>query len=207
MWPIPAGYAAARAMLIERVGGAPHGGFVLPSPLGMWEGYWPRIKGPLAAWRAANPDAAVANLRYRNDLVDVDFAHLAGLKVVFMGRCDQATITDAAFAHLRGIHTLDMSYCDQTTITDAVFAHLRGIHTLDMSFCRQPTITDALFLHLKGIHTLDMRRCNQDTITGATLGNLRGVRALEVYLCNEQTVAAAAALHLAPLLSKHAPQM
>ena len=90
------------------------------------EDFGPGIEGPLAAWRAANPGALVANVGWRRDLTDADFANLAGGKALRMYSHDQATFTDAAFAHLHGIHTLNMNRCNQFTITDAAFAHLHG---------------------------------------------------------------------------------
>ncbi len=112
---------------------AGHGGFVMPRGGDGQPDFGPPIKGPLAAWRAANPGAVVANVSGREDLVDADFVHLRGMKALDMRACRQRTITDAAFGHLAGIHTLDMTYCRQRTITDAAFAHLRGIHKLIMS--------------------------------------------------------------------------
>ena len=169
VFPAPQGHALTRAMLIERVGGAPLEGFVMPPRLpSNNQGFGRmRILGPLAAWRAHNPDAKVAFLYGRTDLRDADFAHLAGIKAVSMPFCSHGGLTDAAFAHLRGIHTLHMYNCNQTTITDAAFAHLRGIHTLEMHGSNQATITDAAFVHLRGIHTLDMSGCRPAAIATA----------------------------------------
>ena len=194
LWPVPAGAALARAMLIERVGGAPHGGFIMPPQVAPDCGFGPRIEGPLAAWRAANPDALVANVAGRLDLTDVDFGHLAGIKALDMSKCTAPT--DAAFAHLRGIHTLWMWGCTQDAISDAAFAHLRGIHTLSMWGCRQATITDAAFSHLRGIQALDLSWCDQDGIMGATFAHLRGVRLLLMFFCNTEATATARALGL-----------
>ena len=196
VWPVPAGAALARAMLIQRVGGAPQGGFVMLRRGYPDYGFGPRIVGSLAAWRAANPGALVANVSNRTDLTDADFVHLAGIEALWMGCCNQATITDDAFVHLRGIHTLWMCACYQATITDAAFVHLRGIHTLNMKRCDQATISDAAFEHLRGIHTLEMRFCNQATITGATFANLRGMRVLFLSGCSPAAIAAARALRL-----------
>jgi hypothetical protein len=45
------------------------------------------ISGPLAAWRASFPGARAANVAGRLDLTDEDFAHLAGVKTLFMWHC------------------------------------------------------------------------------------------------------------------------
>ncbi len=74
--PAPAGYADARALLCGRAGGEP---FMF---CGFSEVFGPRIEGPLAAWRAANPGALVASVKLRRDLVDADFARLAGVKAL-----------------------------------------------------------------------------------------------------------------------------
>ncbi len=140
--------------------------------------FGPRIEGPIAAWRAANPTALVANVEGRKDLTDADFVHLRGIRYLKMRDCNRRTITDAAFANLPGIHTLDMSKCDQSTITDAAFVNLRGIHTLNMSQCDQRTITDAAFANLRGIHTLDMGWCYHPTITGLAFEPLIGITEL-----------------------------
>ena len=192
VWPAPALHILAREMLISKVGGAPHGGFVMPPRMMPEYGFGPRIEGPLAAWRAAHPDALVANVYWRDDLVDADFVHLAGIEALRMDNCNNPGLTDAAFVHLRGLHTLWMASCNQASITDAAFAHLHGVHTLGMYRCNQPTITDAAFTHLRGIQVLDMRRCNQATITGATFAHLRGVRVLYIHGCSPAAAAARA---------------
>jgi hypothetical protein len=95
-------------MLISKVGGALHGGFVMPPMVDSDYGFGPRIVGPLAAWRAAHPDTLVANAAGRVDLTDADFVHLVGIKALNMVRCTNPGLTDAAFVHLRGLHTLWM---------------------------------------------------------------------------------------------------
>jgi hypothetical protein len=180
---------------------ADHGGFIMPRDKDGWPDYGPRIRGPLAAWRAANPGAVIANVLDRWDLTDADFVHLRGVKALHMCSCGQ--ITDAAFAHLAGIHTLRMSGCDQATITDAAFVHLAGIHTLDMSYCNQFTITDAAFVHLRGIHTLDMISCDQATITDAAFVHLRGIHTLNVCECDPSLCSPT--LACSPSLQKSCP--
>ena len=55
-----------------------------------------------------------------------------------MARCNQATITDAAFAHLKGIKYLFMTFCDQSTITGAtIFPNLCGASYIETTGCRQ----------------------------------------------------------------------
>ena len=196
VWPAPALLTLAREMLISKVGGAPHGGFVMPPTVGPDYGFCPRIVGPLAAWRAAHPNALVANVCGRIDLIDADFVHLVGIKALRMSSCTNPGLTDAAFVHLRGLHTLWMWGCNQTSITDAAFAHLHGLHTLRIVFCNQSTITDTAFTHLRGIQVLNMGGCNQATITGATFALLRGVRALYLSGCSTAAIAAARALGL-----------
>ena len=154
------------------------------------------IRGPIAQWRAANPNAIYANISGRKDLTDEDFVYLRGVKYLNMSRCDQASITDNAFAHLRGIHTLYMRGCNQEGITDKAFAHLRGIHTLWMCNCSQAGITDNAFAHLRGIHTLDMRRCNQAGITDAAFAHLRGIHTLEMSGCDQPGITDNAFSHL-----------
>ena len=200
VWPVPTSHAPAREMLIQKVGSAPHGEFLMPPMVGPDRGFGPRIVGPLAAWHAANPDALVANVYGRDDLTDADFVHLAGIKALWMGSCTNPGLTDAAFVHLRGLHTLWMAGCKQASITDAAFAHLHGLHTLSMFDCNQPTITDAAFTHLRGIQLLDMRYCDQATITGAAFARLSGVRALYMYRCSPAVIATARALGLPRLL-------
>ena len=148
-----------------------------------WEDSETVIRGSLAAWRASFPRARAANVSQcegggrATPVVDADFVHLQGLRVLVMKSC--TSITDAAFAHLSGIHTLKMRFCKQASITDAAFAHLRGIHTLVMEDCSQAGITDAAFAHLRGIHALYMSGCSE-AITGSTFCNLAGVTTLEV---------------------------
>ena len=196
VWPAPTLHASALEMLIFKVGGVPHGGFVMQPMVHPDGGFGPPLLGPLAAWRAANSDALVANVRGRVDFTDVDFVHLAGIKALHLGGCTNPGLTDAAFAHLRGLHTLRMYNCNQASITDAAFAHLHGLHTLWMGGCKQSTITDAAFTHLRGIQVLDMQDCDQAAITGATLARLRGVRALYMDGCTPAAIAAARALGL-----------
>ena len=195
-WPAPASHALALQMLIHKVGDVPHGGLVLPLSVKGDYGFGLRIRGPLAAWRAANPGALVANVRGRNDLTDADFVHLAGIRVLNMCYCTNPGLTDAAFVHLRGLHTLWLQGCNQLTITDGAFAHLHGLHTLWMPYCNQPAITDAAFTHLRGIQVLIMSECNQATITGSTFASLRGVRMLRMKGCSPAAIAAARALRL-----------
>ena len=190
VWPAPASHALAREMLIHKVGGAPHGGFLHFNP----DDFGPEIVGSLAAWRAANPGALVADVGFRGDLTDADFVHLAGIKALNMCYCRNPGLTDAAFVHLRGLHTLWMQGCTQ--LTDGAFAHLHGLHTLRMSACSQPAITDAAFLHLRGIQMQHMVYCAQATITGATLAHLRGVRGLSMAGCSPAVIASARALGL-----------
>ena len=52
-----------------------------------WHDEKTRISGPLAAWRKCFPDARAANVAQRVDLRNVDFARLAGLKVLNMYGC------------------------------------------------------------------------------------------------------------------------
>ena len=191
VWPAPALHALAREMLISKVGGVTHGGFVMPQE---YFGY--PIVGPLALWRAANPDALVADVWGRDDLVDADFLHLVNIKALNMACCTNPGLSHAAFVHLRGLHTLLMYDCKQSSIVDAAFAHLRGLHTLWMEGCDQSTITDAAFTHLRGIQVLDISGCSQATITGATFAHLRGVRVLDMYGCSPAAIAAARALGL-----------
>ena len=188
--PPPTGHAEARVLLCERAGGEP----LMFGDRG--SDFGPRIEGPLAAWRAAHPGALVANVGDRRDLVDADFAYLAGIKALWMTNCTNPALTSAAFAHLRGVHTLWMSGCAQASLGDAAFAHLRGVHTLDMWGCSQATLTDGAFVHLRGVHTLLMSYCDQPSITGATLSHLRGVRTLHMYGCAPAVIAAARALRL-----------
>ena len=198
-WPLlPASalHVLARDMLINKVGGVPHGGFVMPPMVPPYCGFGPPIVGPLAAWRAAHPDALVANVRGRADLTDADFVHLAGIKALRMSYCTNPGLTDAAFVHLRGLHTLVIGRCNQASITDAAFSHLHGLHTLNMFCCKQSTITDAAFTHLRGIQVLDMQYCNQATITGVTFAHLHGVRVLDMHGCSPAAIAAARALGL-----------
>ena len=192
VWPAPASHALAREMLTRKVGGSPHGGFVMPPRLYPDSGFGPRIVGPLAMWRAAHPDALAANVSERGDLTDADFVHLAGIKALNMGYCTNPGLTDAAFVHLRGLCTLWMDGCYQSSITDAAFAHMHGLHTLSMYDCNQSTITDAAFTHLRGIQVLDIQWCNQATITGATFSHLHGVRVLRMEGCSPTAFAAAA---------------
>ena len=196
VWPAPTSHAPAREMLISKVGGVPYGGFVMPPMVGPGSGFGPRIVGPLSAWRAANPDALVANVVGRVDLTDADFVHLVGIKALYMSGCTNPGLTDAAFVHLRGLHTLWMWGCNQASITDAAFAHMLGLRTLWMENCNQSTITDAAFTHLRGIQALNMWHCNQAAITGATFAHLRGVRVLRMYGCSPAAIAAARALGL-----------
>ena len=193
-WPTSMQHDIAHEMLVSKVGGSPHNGFVMPLP-GLESGFGPQIEGPLAAWRAANPGALVANVNSRGDLTDADFAHLAGIKALRMNNCRGPALTDAAFAHLGGLHTLQMSWCSPA-ITDAAFVHLRGLRSLWITGNDQPAITDAAFLHLRGIQMLDMSFCAQGTITGATLGQLRGVRLLVMRGCSPAAIAAASVLGL-----------
>ena len=196
-WPVefaPDAHCRALATLVDRVRGAPHGGFELPQCEADPYGCGPRIQGPLAAWRAANPGALVANVKERLDLTDADFVHLVGIKALNMAECANPGLTDAAFAHLRGLHTLWMTGCTQ--LTDGAFVHLRGLHTLRMGHCSQPAITDAAFAHLRGIQRLGMSGCDQATITGAAFAHLRGVRVLHMSNCSPAAIAAASALGL-----------
>jgi hypothetical protein len=195
-WLAPASHNLAREMLISKVGGAPHGGFVMQQMEYPDHGFGPPIVGPLAAWRAAHPDALVANVVGRSDLTDADFVHLAGIKALDMAGCTNPGLTDAAFVHLRGLHTLWMYGCNQVSITDAAFSHLHGLHTLNMFCCNQSTITDAAFTHLHGIQLLHMQGCSQATITGATFAHLCGVRTLHMLGCSHAAIAAASALGL-----------
>ena len=198
-WPVlpaPASHTLAREMLISKVGGAPHGGFVMPPMKPYDYGFGLRIVGPLAAWRVANPGALVANVFARGDLTNADFVHMAGIKALDMRYCTNPGLTDAAFVHLRGLHTLWMWRCNQASITDAAFAHLHGLHTLSISRCYQSTITDAAFTHLRGIQVMDMQGCNQASITGATFAHLRGGRVLCMKDCSPAAIAAARALGL-----------
>ena len=68
VWPAPAMHALAREMLIYKVGGASQGGFVMPPMVAPDFGFGTPIVGPLAAWRAANPDALV-NPKFRARLL------------------------------------------------------------------------------------------------------------------------------------------
>ena len=195
VWPAPASHALALEMLISKVEGAPHEGFVMPPTMVEPEyGFGPHIVGPLAAWRAAHPDALVANVVGRSDLTNADFVHLAGIKALWMGGCRNPGLSDAAFVHLRGLHTLWMGCCKQPSITDAAFAHLHGLHTLSMFYCKQSTITDAAFTHLRGIQVIEMFGCNQATITGATFAHLRGVRAIFMDQCSPAAISTARSL-------------
>ena len=144
------------------------------------------ITGSLAAWRACFPGARGADVDWRADLTDADFAHLAGVKRLSMRGC--TGVTNAGLAHITGVHALNMSLC--TRVTDAGFAHLRGIRTLDMSGCTG--ITDAGLAHLRGIHTLRMFRCTG--ITDAGLAHLRGIHTLDMALCTRVTDAGVAQL-------------
>ena len=198
-WRVPDARAWVRALLTASTGGsAPHGGFIMPPALDFnFGGFGPPIVGPLAAWRAANPGALVANVQGRHDLRDADFVHLRGVRALTMRSCNQAALTDAAFAHLRGLHTLNMHGCNQAGVTSAAFAHLRGIHTLDMMYCNQAALGDGIFEPLVGIHTLYMGDCNQATITGAGMHHLRGIRLLYMTNCRPAAIAAARALGFA----------
>ena len=196
VWPAPPSHALAREMLISKMGGAPHGGFVMSPMLVPDFGFGPPIVGPLSAWRAAHPDALVANVFYRPDLMNADFVHLAGIKALCMGYCTNPGLTDAAFVHLRGLHTLWMDGCNKASITDAAFAHLHGLHTLHMGGCNQSTITDAASTHMRGIQVLCMNSCSQATITGAPFAHLRGVRVLLMRGCSPAAIASARALGL-----------
>lgn len=175
LWPAPEGAALARAMLAEKAGGAPHGGFVMPPQVEPEHGFGPRIVGPIEAWRAANPSALAANVWGRADLADDDFAHFTGVRALWMSDCNQAAVTDAAFVHLRGIHTLDMRFCDQATITVAALTHLRGIHTLDMRDCYKVGSGEGLgvaFAGLRGVRLLLMRGCSDAVIAAARVAGL-----------------------------------
>jgi hypothetical protein len=152
------------------------------------------ILGDLAAWRAANPHALVADISGREDLTDADFVHLRGIRALDMSYCTNAEITDAAFANLRGIHTLSMMNCNQ--FTDAAFVHLAGIHTLIMIDCESLAITELAFAYISGIHTLHIQYCNQPTISDAAFAHLGSIHYLNMYGCNQETITDAAFAHL-----------
>ncbi len=67
--------------------------------------FGPVVRGSLAAWRAANPVALVANVSERMDLTNSDLVSLCGLRALSMNWVQEG-ITDAALFHLRRIHTL-----------------------------------------------------------------------------------------------------
>ena len=69
-------------------------------------------------------------------------------------------LTDAAFAHLRGIKALFLEGCDQPAITDAAITHLRGIRTLQLDACPQVVITGSSFSSLAGIGALCLNNCS-----------------------------------------------
>jgi hypothetical protein len=164
-----------------------------------WEDMGTVIKGFIAQWRACFPRARGANVgqrgwgRWENPngrltaVVDGDFVHFVGLRVLNITWCTQ--VTDAAFVHLRGIERLNMS-CNNLAITDAAFVHLRGTKELDMSSCNQATITDAAFAHLVGIQRLSIYGFDQATITDAAFMHLRGNKVLNMSLCRQLTDAA-----------------
>ena len=91
--------------------------------------------------------------------------HLRGIQLLNIVGCTQ--LTDTAFAHLRGIKTLFMRYCDRPAITDAAFVHLRGIRTLALDRCTQATITGATFSSLAGIKALCLEGCSAKVIAAA----------------------------------------
>ena len=155
-----------------------------------WDDRKTVITGSIAAWRASFPRALTASVSmwanrpggHRNvPVVDADFAHFAGLRLLDMDSCE--AVTDAAFAHLKGIRTLLMVGCGQAGITDAAFAHLGGIAALNICRCNQVGITDAAFAHLKGIRMLDMRGCDQATITGSAFRHLAGAERVNMHGC------------------------
>jgi hypothetical protein len=51
------------------------------------------IVGSQASWRSANPQALRANVFGRRGLLDADFVHLRGIKVLDLRSCRQAGIT------------------------------------------------------------------------------------------------------------------
>jgi hypothetical protein len=189
-WPVwpPKGHDAAAEVLRLR---APEGRH-WPISINGRTHFGPFIDGPLAAWRAANPDAEAANVVAGRDRKAAEYVHLAGVKVLNILARGQF-FTDAVLAHLAGIHTLHMRWCEG--ISGAGLAPLVGIHTLDMSECRG--ITDAGLAHLAGIHTLNMESCTR--ITDAGLAHLAGIHTLDMRGCEEITDAGLA--HLAGIHS------
>jgi hypothetical protein len=165
-----------------------------------WEDSETVIKGSIAAWRACFPRARAANVsRFALDfrsvpVVDSDFIHFKGLRVLRMVGCSD--VTDAAFVHLRGIHSLDMSWRYRGGVTDAAFAHLAGIHTLSMSNWKRAELTDAAFAHLQGIHTLDISECSEADITDAAFAHLRGIHTLDMSHCTQEGITDDAFVHL-----------
>jgi endogenous inhibitor of DNA gyrase (YacG/DUF329 family) len=116
-----------------------------------WEDRTTPIRGSLRAWRACFPRARCANVSgRRKPLLDADFEHLAGLRMLNMA--GSRSVTDAALAHLHGIHTLNLRNCQG--IKDAGIAHLGGVRVLDVTGCLR--LTGACFANLAGTERLKL---------------------------------------------------
>ena len=200
LWPPPLGaHARALARLCASASArpSPAASFTMPPQARFHYGFGPRIEGPLAAWRAANPGALVANVSFRHDLADADFKHLVGVRAVDMRWCTHPGLTDAGLACLRGAHTVWMLGCRQAGVTGAGIASLAGVHTLQLALCTQVAITDAALLSLAGVQVLDLRDCVQLVGEPGALAALRGVRCLYLQGCAPTLIAAARAQGLA----------
>ena len=116
----------------------------------------PKIRGSLAAWRAANPNATMVNLDSITTLRDEDCACLWGIRAVRLSGC--TGLTDEALrllvtppagssgeAAICQLSVLDISGCPQKGFTDAgilTLARRAPLTVLYMSGCTQPGITD-----------------------------------------------------------------
>ena len=178
-----------------------------------WEDRVTVVRGPLASWRAALPNARVACVPghqggRRAPLTDADLQHLAGAREVYMRQ--QLGVSDAGMAALRGVQVLDVRLCTQLTdatlaalpglraltldglprVTDAGLAHLTGsIHTLSLQGCRQ--LSDAGLAHLQGtIRRLNL--CGLDRLTDAAFEHLVGIEELDARFCVNPLITEAA---------------
>ena len=138
--------------------------------------FGPHIEGPLAAWRAANPDAQAARLNGRRDLTDDDCAFLRGVRVLNIAGCSQ--LTDAAFAHFGSLEVLVMNGC--ANVTEVGFAHMPRLRKLLMKNCL--SATDGAFKNLVHLRQLDVDGCRK--LTAAALDGLPELRIVSAHLCD-----------------------
>lgn len=147
-----------------------------------YRGSMTRIKCSLKEYNITFPNATIANIRERSNIVDDDFKYISMIKTLDMSLCKTKSITDASFRYLTNIRDLNLQgacghWIGGHHFTDEAFNYLGDL--LKFYIDDNHVITNRGIKKLIKIKDLTIHNCSNIGDDG--LCNLTSLLRLDIY--------------------------